>query len=174
MVLKTAEQSLRSPLDGKELDSMLGKIFPGCQQYTWWALEKPAFPASFFASTDWIKKGPRGNDSQDPRTKEVWISQGKDNHFLNQSLCIPKRQEILFEFWFCLLSKPFNLRSPSVFICKQPFLNDPTGFSGQSSHAGSRSSLGLPVPLASPCAHLYPPPLPSSYSLLFYPGLFFS
>lgn len=80
----------------------------------------------------------------------------------------------MFEFWFCLLSKSFNLRSPSVFICKQPFLNDPTGVLGQSSHAGSHLSLGLPVPLASPCAHLYPPPLPSKVIHFYFTQVYFS
>ena len=130
-------------------------------------------PLSFQAQTE-SKKAKEERILKIPEQREVWISQGTDSHFLNQSLYSKKAGNSMFKFWFCLLSKSFNLRSPSVFICKQPFLNDLTGFSGRASHAGSRSSLGLPVPLASPGAHWCPPPLPRKVICFHFTQLYFS
>lgn len=89
--------------------------------------EKPTFPC-LFLSKHRLTKGSNRKGFSRSQNKEVWISQGK-SLFLNQSLCTLKRQEILcLNSGFCLLSKSFGLRSPSVLICKQPFLNDLTDF----------------------------------------------
>ena len=78
----------------------------------------------------------------------------------------------MFEFWFCLLSKSFNLRSPASSFVNNPSSMIPLEFWDNPpmlAHA-----LGLPVPLASPCAHLYPPPLPSQVIRFYLTQVYFS
>lgn len=78
----------------------------------------------------------------------------------------------MFEFWFCLLSKSFNLRSPASSFVNNPSSMTPLEFWDNPpmlAHA-----LGLPVPLASPCAHLYPPPLPSQVIRFYLTQVYFS
>lgn len=58
-----------------------------------WRNQLP-LPLSFQAQTE-SKRAQEERILKIPEQREVWISQGKDSHFLNQSLCILKRQEIL-------------------------------------------------------------------------------
>ena len=95
------------------------------------------------------------NSQEDTRAKEVWISQGKDNHFKPKSLFPeePGRPICLNSVsWVNYLTSA----APVPSFVNNPFLNNLPGFSWQSSHGWlmlSCSSLGLPVPLASPGEH---------------------
>lgn len=135
-------------------------------------LWRSRFPCLFLSKHRLNQKGSKRKFSRSQNKGKCGFHRG--SHFFKpKSLCTLKRQILCLNSDSVLLSKSFNLRSPSVLICKQPFLNDLTGFSGQASHAGSRSSLGLPVywPLV-PCYALHT--LPSKLFAFILPRVYFS
>lgn len=120
MELKTFEQNLRSSLKGKELDLMLEEIYPGqrARGYAWWAAESQTSLPHPWRAQAALERVQLEKESQDPRAKEVQISQGENNHFKSKSPSPKEAERHKCSNSGCLLNKSFNLWRPSFLICK--------------------------------------------------------
>lgn len=176
MELKTFKQNLRSSLKGKELDLMLEEIYPGqrARSYAWWAAEnQTSLPHSRRAQAA-LERVQLEKESQDPRAKEVQISQGENNHFKSKSLFPIEAGRPKCSNSGCLLTKSFNLWRPSFLICKRrltTFLNNFTKTFPGLAHPHPLVFLSQWLPWRAFLKQPPPPPSPS-HSLSLNPVLF--